>query len=132
VIFHSNILPKFLLSFCVSTGSRSLTNLNIFIHETCQLSSTKLNISIFNFQAKSAQFPSGYSNLLPTSTFVLRAHGASRIDWLLEAPLADQLEVIGFPGSERARFFRRAAGRAGRRRVPACGGGRAESQSLGD
>ena len=34
----------------------------------------------------------------------MRAHGALRIDWLLEAPLADQLEVIGFPASERAQF----------------------------
>jgi hypothetical protein len=62
-----------------------------------------------DFQAKSPQFPSGY---LLEQTFVLRAHGALRIDWLLEAPLADQLEVIGF-SRERARsVFQQAAGRA--------------------
>ena len=90
-----------------------------------------------DFQAKSAQFPSGY---LLQLTFVLRAHGALRIDWLLEAPLADQLEVIGFPASERARFSselqaghnRASLAGGGCRRVAACGGGRAESQSLGD
>ena len=71
-----------------------------------------------DFQAKSAQFPSGY---LLQLTFVLRAHGALRIDWLLEAPLADQLEVIGFPASERAQFSSELL--AGHQRASPAGGG---------
>ena len=51
----------------------------------------------------------------------MRAHGALRIDWLLEAPLADQLEVIGFPASERARIS--CVLHAGHRRASPAGGG---------
>ena len=71
-----------------------------------------------DFQAKTAHFPSGY---LLQLTFVLRAHGALRIDWLLEAPLADQLEVIGFPASERAQFSGEL--QAGHHRASPAGGG---------
>ena len=98
-------------------GSRSWTILTLVssISKTIFLKNQKKHL---DFQAKSAHFPSGY---LLQLTFVLRAHGALRIDWLLEAPLADQLEVIGFPASERARFSSELQAGHGRA-IPAAGG----------
>ena len=87
-----------------------------------------------DFQAKSAQFPSGY---LLQQTFVFAcARGVTH--WLAIGSAIGRSVGSDRFSRERARsVFQQAAGRArpgysGRRRVPACGGGRAESQSLGD